>query len=81
MVSALLRNDSPLRPAVTAFISATICNGFPIGKEFPDASVDQATGAILKSARTGKIGDGKIFVTSIEQAIRIRTEEKNELAI
>ncbi len=46
-----------------------------------DASVDQATGAILKSARTGKIGDGKIFVTSIEQAIRIRTEEKNELAI
>lgn len=46
-----------------------------------DASADPALTAILKSARTGKIGDGKIFVTSIEQAVRIRTEEKNELAI
>ena len=46
-----------------------------------DTQLDSAMVAILKSARTGKIGDGKIFVASIEHAIRIRTEEKNELAI
>jgi len=46
-----------------------------------DGQLDNAMGAIIKSARTGKIGDGKIFVTSIEHAVRIRTEEKNELAI
>jgi nitrogen regulatory protein P-II 1 len=46
-----------------------------------DSSADDAVGAVLKSARTGKIGDGKIFVSSVEQAVRIRTEEKNELAI
>jgi nitrogen regulatory protein P-II 1 len=36
---------------------------------------------IVKSARTGKIGDGKIFVTSVEQVVRIRTGETNEAAI
>jgi len=46
-----------------------------------DASADPAMVAILKAARTGKIGDGKIFVTPVEQALRIRTEEKNELAL
>ena len=46
-----------------------------------DASADPAMVAILRAARPGKIGDGKIFITAIEQAIRIRTEEKNELAI
>ena len=46
-----------------------------------DTQLDTAMEAIVKSARTGKIGDGKIFVTSIEHAVRIRTEEKNELAI
>jgi len=46
-----------------------------------DTQLDNAMEAIVKSARTGKIGDGKIFVTSIEHAVRIRTEEKNELAI
>jgi nitrogen regulatory protein PII len=46
-----------------------------------DAQLDSALNAIIKSARTGKIGDGKVFVGSIEHAIRIRTEEKNELAI
>ena len=47
----------------------------------PDASVDAAIGAIIKSAKTGKIGDGKIFVTPVEQAIRIRTEEKGDGAV
>ena len=46
-----------------------------------DANADVAIAALVKSARTGKIGDGKIFVAGIEQAVRIRTEEKGEEAI
>jgi nitrogen regulatory protein P-II 1 len=47
----------------------------------PDGSVDAAVGAIIKSAKTGKIGDGKIFVSSVDQAVRIRTEEKGDAAV
>jgi len=43
--------------------------------------VDKAVTAIIKSAKTGKIGDGKIFISSIERVIRIRTNEENEEAI
>lgn len=43
--------------------------------------VDSAIETILKVARTGKIGDGKIFVTHVEQVVRIRTGELNEMAI
>ena len=46
-----------------------------------DSLLDQAIEAIVKSARTGKIGDGKIFVTGVEQVIRIRTGETNEAAV
>ena len=46
-----------------------------------DKLVESAIEAILKSARTGKIGDGKIFVTSVEQVIRIRTGETDEAAV
>ena len=46
-----------------------------------DARVDAAVAAIVKSAKTGKIGDGKIFVSTVEQAVRIRTEEKGDAAI
>ena len=46
-----------------------------------DDMVDQAVEAIVKAAHTGKIGDGKIFVSSVEQVIRIRTGETNEAAI
>jgi nitrogen regulatory protein P-II 1 len=46
-----------------------------------DNQTDAAVGAIIKSAKTGKIGDGKVFVSNIEQAVRIRTEEKGESAI
>ena len=46
-----------------------------------DAMVHQATEAIGRAARTGKIGDGKGFVSNIENAIRIRTEESGEAAI
>jgi nitrogen regulatory protein P-II 1 len=46
-----------------------------------EATVEPAIDAIIKSARTGKIGDGKIFVTAVEQVVRIRTGETNESAI
>jgi nitrogen regulatory protein P-II 1 len=46
-----------------------------------DNMVEQAIEAIVKAARTGKIGDGKIFVTSVEHVVRIRTGEINESAI
>ncbi len=46
-----------------------------------DGAVEQAIEAIIKAARTGKIGDGKIFVTPVEQIVRIRTGETDESAI
>jgi len=46
-----------------------------------DNQVKAAVEAIIKVAKTGKIGDGKIFVSAIEQAVRIRTEEKGEQAL
>jgi len=46
-----------------------------------DDMVEQVIEAIVKAARTGKIGDGKIFVTTVEQVVRIRTGETNEAAI
>ncbi|MEP7327641.1 MAG: P-II family nitrogen regulator [Betaproteobacteria bacterium] len=46
-----------------------------------DALAERAIEAIVKAAHTGKIGDGKIFVTTIEQVIRIRTGESGEAAV
>ena len=46
-----------------------------------DELVEQVTEAIIGAARTGKVGDGKIFVTSIERALRIRTSETDEAAL
>lgn len=46
-----------------------------------DTVVDDAVKAIVKAAKTGKIGDGKVFVSPIENAIRIRTEETGEAAV
>jgi len=46
-----------------------------------DSMVDKAVEAIIRAARTGKIGDGKIFVTNVEQVVRIRTGETNESAV
>jgi nitrogen regulatory protein P-II 1 len=46
-----------------------------------DGDVERAIEAIVKAARTGKIGDGKIFVTAVEQVVRIRTGESGEAAI
>ena len=46
-----------------------------------DALVDQVVEAIIGAAKTGKVGDGKIFITAIERAIRIRTGETDDAAI
>tara|TARA_Y100000589_G_scaffold300505_1_gene310691 strand:+ start:227 stop:565 length:339 start_codon:yes stop_codon:yes gene_type:complete len=46
-----------------------------------DGVVESATKAIAESAKTGKIGDGKVFVSSVEQALRIRTDETGEEAL
>jgi len=46
-----------------------------------DDLVDQVTEAIINAAKTGKVGDGKIFVTGIERVIRIRTSEMDEAAL
>jgi nitrogen regulatory protein PII len=47
----------------------------------PDERVEAAVAAIVKGAKTGKIGDGKVFVSSIEDAIRIRTDERGDKAV
>jgi len=46
-----------------------------------DGQVDVAVGAIIKAAKTGKIGDGKVFILNVEEAVRIRTEERGNQAI
>ncbi len=46
-----------------------------------DNLLENAVGTIVKAAKTGKIGDGKVFVSTVEEAVRIRTEEKGEAAI
>ena len=47
----------------------------------PDELVDPAVAAVLKAARTGSLGDGKIFVHNLEDVIRVRTGEHNENAV
>jgi nitrogen regulatory protein PII len=46
-----------------------------------EEKTDEAVAAIVKSAKTGKIGDGKVFVSAVEEAVRIRTEEKGAAAV
>ena len=46
-----------------------------------DKQVEPAVAAIIKAAKTGKIGDGKVFVSSIEEAYRIRTEDRGDNAV
>jgi nitrogen regulatory protein P-II 1 len=47
----------------------------------PDDVVSKVIAAIVKSAKTGKIGDGKVFVLPLDEAVRIRTEEHGEIAL
>ena len=46
-----------------------------------DALVESAVAAIVKAAKTGKIGDGKVFISPVGEAVRIRTEETGERAV
>jgi len=46
-----------------------------------DDKLDDAVAAIIKAAKTGKIGDGKVFVSTVDEAVRIRTEEKGTAAV
>jgi len=46
-----------------------------------DKQVESAVAAMVKAARTGKIGDGKVFVSPVEQAVRIRTDEQGDAAV
>ena len=46
-----------------------------------DGNVEAATKAIVSSAKTGKIGDGKVFISAVEEAVRIRTDEKGNEAL
>jgi nitrogen regulatory protein PII len=46
-----------------------------------DTNASNAVATIVKAAKTGKIGDGKVFVSSIDEAVRIRTEEKGDQAV
>jgi nitrogen regulatory protein P-II 1 len=46
-----------------------------------DKQVDAAVATIVKAAKTGKIGDGKVFVSAVESAVRIRTDEKGDAAV
>src|SRR5437667_2391332 len=46
-----------------------------------DSQADNAVATIVNAAKTGKIGDGKVFVSKVDEAIRIRTEEKGEQAV
>ncbi|MBI3191121.1 MAG: P-II family nitrogen regulator, partial [Pedosphaera parvula] len=46
-----------------------------------DDVVDAAVSAIVKAAKTGKIGDGKVFISPIDNAVRIRTEETGDRAV
>jgi nitrogen regulatory protein P-II 1 len=47
----------------------------------PDSRVEETLNALVASARTGKIGDGKIFVTEVAEAIRIRNDDRGEAAL
>ncbi len=47
----------------------------------PDTNVEKIVGTIIKSAKTGQVGDGKIFIYPVEEVIRVRTEESGEAAL
>jgi nitrogen regulatory protein P-II 1 len=46
-----------------------------------DHQLEEAVSTIVKTAKTGKIGDGKVFISNVEEAVRIRTEEKGKAAV
>ena len=62
------------------------CDGFTVEKNRPDVvvfptSTEEVVAVVKDTAKTGRIGDGKIFLTKIEDAVRIRTNEHGEVAL
>jgi nitrogen regulatory protein P-II 1 len=55
--------------------------GMTVSEVVTSEQVDRCVNAIIETAQTGKIGDGKIFITDVERVIRIRTGEEDEAAI
>ena len=72
-----IRNGVTAGQAVVAMPSSKV----KVEIAVTDALVERAVDSIIKAANTGKIGDGKIFITPLEQVIRIRTGETGEQAI
>ena len=62
-------------------ISSTSCPKFALNWPVGDGQLDEAVEAIMESAATGEVGDGKIFVSELAEAIRIRTGETGENAL
>ena len=60
-------------------VLAQLCE--PLEIVLSDDRIDGAIAAIVKAAKTGKIGDGKVFISTIDDSIRIRTEEKGDKAL
>ena len=67
------------RPPATG--TTTLTEKVKVEVTVKTADVDRCVDAIVKAARTGKIGDGKIFITALERVVRIRTGEQDESAI
>ena len=72
-------SDVEVRAAALQYVRKI--SGYRAPSRANQAAFDAAVAAIVKSAKTGKIGDGKVFVSSVEEAVRIRTEEKGEQAV
>ena len=75
-----LLSTSADRDTATEFFDAMVPQGIT-RVVVKDDDVDRCVDAIIKAARTGKIGDGKIFVTTVERVVRIRTGEIDESAV
>ena len=80
-IEAYLSNAAPSSPLNTAECTIDFLPKIKLDVVLADALAEQAVQAIIGAAKTGKIGDGKLFVLPVEAAVRIRTEESNEKAI
>ncbi len=70
-----------MRHALTRHPGSTCIAATRIEVAVKDSLVDQVVEAIVSAARTGKVGDGKIFISDLERAIRIRTGEADDQAL
>ena len=75
------RQRSPTEPTGGSARAVDLVAKIMIEVVVPDRVAATTVATVVKSARTGKMGDGKVFVARVEQAVRIRTEETGEQAI